>query len=147
MLVIRIPARYAFVASSMLLKALTSSWFAALLLQAILAGVLLFKKMWERFPFFGTYAATSLLSTLALYSLYLASVPAAVYSRIYWLFEAVGLFLGLAVVWEIFRHLLDPYPALKRLATQIFRGAFVFLILLGCIVIYAQPHGDPNRIR
>lgn len=147
MLVIRVPARYAFSASAMLLKVLTSSWFAALLLQAILAGVLLFKRMWERFPFFMGYAATSLVCTLTLYSLYLASVSQAIYSRIYWLSEAVGLFLGLAVVWEIFRHLLDPYPALKRLATQIFRGALVFLILLGCVVIYAQPHGDPNRIR
>ena len=147
MLVIRVPARYAFVSSSMLLKALTSSWFAALLLQAILAGILVFKKMWKRFPFFVAYSVTSMVSSISLYALYLASVSLVIYSRLYWLNEGIGLFLGLAVVWEIFRHLLDPYPALKRLAAQIFRGALVFLILLGCIVIYAQPHGDPNRIR
>lgn len=146
MLVIRGPARYSFAASSMLLKALTSSWFAALLLQAILTTVLSFKKMWGRFPFFTGYAVISLLSTVTLYSLYIASVPG-VYARVYWLSEAIGLFLGLAVVWEIFGHLLNPYPALKRLATQIFRGAVVFLILLGCVVIYLQPFGDPNRIR
>ena len=147
MLVIRVPARYSFAASSMLLKALTSSWFAALLLQAILAGVLLFKRMWGRFPFFVGYAVSSLFSTLTLYLLYLSSVSYAIYSRVYWLSEALGLFLGLAVVSEIFRHLLNPYPALRRLATQVFRGALVFLILLGCVVIWAQPHRDPNGIR
>lgn len=146
MLVIRFPARYALSASSMLLKALTSSWFAALLLQAILAGVLLFKRMWGRFPFFVGYSVTSLLSTLTLYLLYLASASHA-YARVYWLSEALGLFLGLAVVGEIFRHLLNPYPALRRLATQVFRGTLVFLILLGVAVIWAQPNGDPNRIR
>jgi hypothetical protein len=102
--------------------------------------------MWEKFPFFTGYAVISLLSTVTLYSLYVASAPRG-YSRVYWLSEAVGLFLGLAVVWEIFGHLLNPYPALKRLATQFFRGAVVFLILLGCVVIYLQPLGDPNRIR
>ena len=147
MLVIRVPARYAFVASAMLLKALTSSWFAALLLQAILAGILVFKKMWNRFPFFTAYSVASMLSTFTLYSLYTAAVPKTVYSRVYWLSEAIGLFLGLAVVWEIFGHLLNPYPALKRLATQIFRGTVVFLILLGCVVIYFQSFGDPNRIK
>lgn len=147
MLVIRVPARYAFSASSMLLKALTSSWFAALLLQAILAGILVFKKMWNRFPFFVTYSVASMLSTLTLYSLYFAAVSRTLYSRTYWFSEALGIFLGLAVVWEVFRHLLSPYPALKRLAKQIFRGAVAFLILLGCVVIYFQSFGDPNRIK
>ena len=131
----------------MLLKVLTSSWFAALLLQATLAGVLLFKKIWVKFPFFVGYSVASFLSTAILYVLYLSSVPPIIYLRVYWFSDALGLFLGLAVVWEIFKHLLEPYPALKRLATQIFRGTVVVLILTGCIVIYAQPFGDPNRIR
>ena len=131
----------------MLLKVLTSSWFAALLLQAVLAGVLLFKKMWRKFPFFVCYSVASFLSTGILYSLYLSAVPPLVYTRVYWSSEAIGLFLGIAVVWEIFRDLLGPYPALKKLATQFFRGAVVVLVLVGCIVIYAQPFGDPNRIR
>lgn len=131
----------------MLLKVLTSSWFAALLLQAILAGVLLSKKMWRKFPVFVCYSVASFLLTGLLYLLYVLSFSRITYSRVYWLSEALGLFLGLGVVWEIFRHLLDPYPALRRLAAQIFRGAVVFLILLGCVVIYAQPFGDPNRVR
>lgn len=147
MLVIRIPARYSLLASFMLLKALTSSWFAALLLQATLAGILAFKRMYRRFPLFVCYSVASMVSTLTLYLLVLFRVSYAAFSRIYWFSEALGLFLGLALVSEIFRHLLNPYPALRRLATQVFRGALIFLILLGCVVIWAQPHGDPNRIR
>lgn len=147
MLVIRPPARYAFSASAMLLKVLTSSWFAAWLLQALLLGILLLKKMWRRFPLFVSYSTATLVATSVLYAMLLARLPFRIYSSAYWLFEAIGLFLGLAVVWEIFDSLFSPYPALRKLGLQVLRGAVLLLVVLGCVVAYKQPMGEHSRIQ
>ena len=130
----------------MLLKVLTSSWFAAWLLQAMLVGVLLLKGMWRKFPFFFCYSAATLLSTTLLYSVYFAHVSYQVFSSVYWLCEAIGLFVGLAVVWEVFDNLFTPYPALRKLGTQVLRGAVLFLVVLGCVVAHAQPLGEHSRL-
>jgi hypothetical protein len=130
-----------------LMKLLLSPWFAAVLVQAMLAAVLFAKKLWRRFPFFVSYATANFLLGIALYAVYVSRLPRIVYFDVYWLSEGIGLFLGLAVVSEIFKNLLTPYPALRRLAAQIFRGATVFLVLLGCVLIYAQPVGEQSRIQ
>lgn len=132
----------------MWIKVLTSSWFAALLLQAVLVAVLLVKRMWVKFPFFVAYSTATLLTTGLLYSLFLAHLTQRTYVTVYWLCEAAGLFLGLAVVCEIFDNLLSSYPALKRLATQILRGAVLFLVVLGFVVASAQkPWGAHDAMR
>lgn len=131
----------------MLLRSILSPWMAALFLHALLAGVLIFKKMWRKFPFFVFYSVSNLVFNLSLYAVYVSNLSRHIYFNVYWLAEFVGLFLGFAVVYEIFHQLLKPYPALRRLATQIFRGAVVFLVLLGCVVNYAQSLGEHNHIQ
>lgn len=131
----------------MLLKFIVSPGFAIILLQAILSGVLLSKKMWRRFPFFVLYSVLNLVLSLGLYAVYISKLSRHIYFNVYWLAEFVGLFLGFAIVYEIFRHLVGPYPALRRLATQIFCGTVVLLIALGCIVAYAQSLGEQSRIQ
>lgn len=131
----------------MLLKVITSSWFAAWLLQAMLVAVLLFKRMWGRFRFFFAYAATTFLAGTLLYAICLIRAPYRLYITVYWLTEAIGLFLGLAVVWEIFDNLLRPYPALRRLGIQVLRGAVLLLVVLGCVVAYRQPLGEQSRVQ
>lgn len=146
MLVLRVTERYALAALTKLMKLLLSPWFAALLVQAMLVAVLFVKKLWKRFPFFVSYATANFLLTVGLYAVYVSPLSRHVYFNVYWLSECIGLFLGLAVVFEIFKNLLTPYPALRRLASQIFRAAVVLLILLGCILVYAQPVGEHSRI-
>jgi hypothetical protein len=119
-------------------------WIAALLLQAILAGILLAKKMWGKFPFFLFYSVVSLAFSAGLYAAYLARAKQ-VYFVAYWLAEGLGLFLGLAVVYEVFSHLFASYPALRRLATQVFQAAIALLVLLGAILVYSQSLGEHNH--
>ena len=132
-------------------KAVNLSWVAALVLQGIVAGVLVAKKMWRRFPLFSAYTTSNLLLGAVLYVIYLLAFHARflrpVYGNVYWLNEAVGVLLGLAVVYEVFKHLLIPYPALRKLAVQIFQVLILFLVLLGGIVVYAQPLGETNHIQ
>lgn len=130
----------------MLMKVLTSSWFAALMLQAILVGALALKRIWKKFPFFFAYSATNLSASILLYSFYLARLGR-LYSTTYWLCEATALFLGLAVVWEIFDNLFTPYPALRKLGMQVLRAAILCLVVLGCVVAYKQPLGEHSRIQ
>jgi len=129
----------------MIRSSLALPWVAALVLQAILAGVLLAKKMWRKFPLFLSYAVTNLGLGLTAYVVFRSRSPFA-YFITYWVKEGLGLLLGLAVVYEIFVHLFRPYPGLRKLATLVFQGVVVCLLILGCIVAYAQPVGERTPI-
>lgn len=131
----------------MSLKAITLPWMAALLLQGSLAIVLAAKKMWKKFPLFLSYCVSNLVLNIVLYVIHASKWQRSIYFEAYWLTEAVGLFLGVAVVYEIFNHLLTPYPALRKLAGQIFQGVIIVLALLACIVVYSQPSGDKNHMQ
>ena len=121
----------------MSLRSLVSPWAMSLLLYGTLCAVLLIKQMWRKFPIFVGYCMSGLVMNIALYGAFLLR-RRSLYFDLYWLTEAAGLLMGLAVVYEIFKHLLTPYPALRRLAMQSFEAAVVFLVLLGCMVSYAQ---------
>jgi len=129
-----------------MLRGMHWSWLAALALQALLVGVLWTKRMGRRFPIFVGYMAFNLLFAVVLYLIYVLAFSSRllrpVYFEVYWINEVLGLLLGLAVVYEVFKHLFGPYPALKTLATQIFRCVLVLLVLLGCFVAYAQRPGQ-----
>lgn len=130
-----------------MVKTLMSPWTAALVLQAALVAVLVSKKMWRRFPIFVAYSVASFGFDLALYSIYQSPLSRSTYMDVYWVNEGAGLVLGLAVVYEIFNQLLGPYLALRKLAGQIFQVAIAFLVVLGCIVVYAQPLGEHNHVQ
>ena len=129
-----------------------SPWTAGLVLQAILVFVLLAKKMWQRFPIFFVYSGISFIFDLVLYSIFhfFSLIPTyhSIYATInrpymttYWLSEGIGLVLGLAVVYEVFKHLFTPYPALRKLARHSLQAAMALLAILGCVVAYFQPGG------
>lgn len=129
----------------MLLKILLSPWVAALVLQATLVVVLLTKRMWRKFPIFLSYSVVSFAFDLALYVIFHSPFLRRAYVGTYWVSEGVGLILGLAVVYEIFKHLFSPYPALGRLARQCLYASIALLAILGFTVAYAQPLGQIYR--
>lgn len=117
-----------------------------LLLQATLTGVLFAKRMWRVFPLFVSYAACDFFMNIGLYTVYALGLRR-LYFYVFWIDEALGLFLGFAVVYEIFKYVFAPYSALRRLAKHCFQAAVVFLVLLGSFVAYAQPIGEQNPIQ
>lgn len=128
-------------------KLIAWPWVAALFLQGVLVAVLVAKRMWTKFPLFLAYAGCNFTFGVGLYVVYHSSLRRLAYMDIYWVNEAIGLLLGLAVAYEIFKHLLTPYPALRKLATQIFQVLLSVLLLIGCVVAYAQPLGEHNHIQ
>jgi hypothetical protein len=118
-------------------------WLAGIGLQVLLSAVLLYRKMWHRFPWFAAYAFFNLLEAVLLYSV-AGNVP--IYFYTYWACEAISTVLGLAIVYEIFTALFSTHFALRRLASTVFGVSVAVLIILGAIVIYAQPQAERSSI-
>ena len=108
---------------------------ASIALQVLLAATLLAKRAWHKYPMFAAYVFFNLFETAATFSVY---GMGAAYFYTFWICEAIGIVLGLAVVREIFTNIFAPHAALRKLATLIFRMAVVALILLACGAIYEQ---------
>jgi hypothetical protein len=110
-------------------------WILGICLQALLALVLLAKSTWQKYPVFTGYVFFNLFAAAVTYALFSNRV---LYFYGYWICEAIGIVLGLGVVREIFTNVFSPHPALRKLATMIFRVAVVVLVVLAIGVIYAQ---------
>jgi hypothetical protein len=108
---------------------------ASIALQILLAGTLLAKRAWHKYPMFAAYVFFTLFETVATFPVYRMG---ATYFYTFWICEAIGIVLGLAVVREIFTNIFAPHAALRKLATLIFRVAVVALVLLACGAIYEQ---------
>ena len=110
-------------------------WIGCIILQALLALALLLKRTWRTYLVFSAYVFFSLFEAA---SLYVVAQNMQVYRYVFWVCEAIGILLSLAVVREVFTKLFSPHPALRKLATLIFRVAVVALLTLAGWVIYAQ---------
>lgn len=110
-------------------------WFGGMALQALLAAILLAKRVWSKFPVFTAYFLVNFLQTVVLYAVHQQPQT---YMYTYWVFESLGTFLGLGVVYEIFANLFSLHPALRILATRVFRWAIVVLVFLGCLLVYIE---------
>ena len=117
-------------------------WFIGIGLQAVLAIVLIAKRMWRQYPIFTGYAASGVLQSLLCLGL---QHQRALYPYVYWTCETVGLILGLGVIYEVFKTLLVSYPALYRLANRTFKGTIVLLLVLAGAVVYFQSAVEGSR--
>ncbi|HET9838505.1 MAG TPA: hypothetical protein VFR84_09740 [Candidatus Angelobacter sp.] len=117
-------------------------WTAGIVLQFILAVVLFYRKTWQQLPVFAAYAFFNLFEAAIAYSVYSVYGNKLAYFYVYWACEAVSTILGFAVVYEVFTTLFSTHQALRRLATTVFKTAVAILIVLGLVVIYAQPQAD-----
>ena len=109
---------------------------ASIALQVMLTATLLAKRAWRKYPMFSAYIFFTLFESAATFPN--QRVGPATYFYTFWICEAIGIVLGLAVVREIFTNIFAPHAALRKLATLIFRVAVVALIVLACGAIYEQ---------
>jgi len=115
-----------------------------LTLQGLLALAMLAKRSWRQFPFFSAYVWSSFAFNVAGYTLQRSPVT---YFYTYWTNEALGIALGLLVVYEIFWHLFTVHAALLRLATITFRIAIVVLLIAGLVVYLTQPASQTSSFK
>lgn len=110
-------------------------WLAGIGVQLVLASTLLLKRLWLKYPAFCGYTFFNLFAAALTYSL---RGHTNLYFYVFWTCDAIGIVLGLAVVRELFTAVFAPHPALRKLATVIFRIAVVLLVAFACVVIYMQ---------
>jgi len=115
-----------------------------LTLQGLLALAILAKRSWRRFPFFSVYLWSSFAFGIVGYTLQRSSIT---YFYTYWANEALGIALGLLIVYEIFRHIFSVHAALLRLATTTFRIAIVVLLSAGVIIFLMQPPSHTSSFK
>jgi hypothetical protein len=119
-------------------------WIASSLLQALLCGILLFRRTWSRFPAFTVYTAFNLFEAAITFAV---SKNVMLYFFTYWACQAVSIILGLAVIYEIFNALFASHSALKKTAKMIFCGVGVVLVLLGGVVVILELSTNPHVFR
>lgn len=117
-------------------------WVVSIGLLAILAVVLVARRIWQRFPLFTAYVVMDFLQSVILYGL--RHQPKA-YMYTYWPSELFTIFLGLGVVYEVFKNIFASYTALRKLATTLFQVAVIALVIVGCIVMYMHSPVAGNR--
>jgi hypothetical protein len=117
-------------------------WIVGISVQVLLVLAILAKRTWHRYPVFSVYVFFNLFEAAVTYAVFRKGI---VYFYTFWICEAIGIVLGLAVAREIFTSLFAPHLALRKLATLVFRVAIVVLVVLAGGVIYAQS-GDARGI-
>jgi len=124
---------------------ITSVWLGGIALQVVLAAVIVFRKVWTRFPLFAAYLLTNLGVSGLLYLVHAWNISERVYFYCYWTTQAITLMLGLATVFEIFTSLLASYPGLRKLALLVCRYTVIALGVFGALVIIFHHQGETTR--
>jgi hypothetical protein len=120
-------------------------WIGGWALSLAVALTMVRRKLRPEFPFFFAYAAFQVVSAPLLFALYQRGVYAD-YFYAYWVSSALGIGLGLAVLYEIFQHSFRPYAALRGLGSMIFRWAALVLLLVAVITALSAPAGQSTLI-
>ena len=113
-------------------------WIGATGLQLLLAGVLVYRKLWVNFPLFTTYVLFGLADSLVLLA---SRANASFYFYFYWIGEAGGIILGFLVLYEVFKSIFLQHAALRKLAAFIFSTS---LVILTAIAVFILLHAGPR---
>lgn len=118
-------------------------WIAGTVLEVLLVGILLYGRMWRNFPFFTSYAVFTLTSSVISFA---TRGNGSLYFYSYWADEAIGIILGFAVVFEIFRSLFAGHAALRKLAVLVFGGALVILLITATYILVYEGQSIATNI-
>jgi hypothetical protein len=114
-------------------------WLAPALMQLALLVFMNRRKLSGDFPFFFNYTVFQVLSACVLFAVYRWSDH--LYFFAYWTSSAISIFLGFAVIYEVFAYSLKPYAGLRDLGTLLFRWAAMLLVLISGITAAASTSG------
>ena len=122
--------------SPLIRYAMYGLWIAHPVLQCIVAGIMLRRKLSRIMPMFFAYIVSQIVIFAFLFpTQLLGSVKS--YFYLYWATSAVSAVLGFMVIREIFRDVFRPFPALRDLGSIIFRWAGIVMAGVGLILMVA----------
>src|SRR5205823_2067632 len=107
-------------------------WLACPAMQLVILAMMRRRKLQKDFPFFQTYTIFQVLSVAINFSIYHWAKDYYFYS--YWVLSALGIFLGFAVLHEVFGFAIRPYVGLRDLAMLLFRWASLVLVVISTLL-------------
>ncbi len=113
-------------------------WWAGVLLEALLLVRAFPGKLRSQYPIFYTYVTFILLQSVVRQFVYRLDLQA--YPYVYWISEFLGVAMGCAVVFEIYRVGLSEYAGTARMARKLL--AFVFAMAVAKVFVDAW--NDPR---
>jgi hypothetical protein len=120
-------------------------WIAHPVLQLVLAGFMLQRKLHRKFPVFFFYVLSQVLIFAILFPVSTkGSYSAFFYS--YWITAAVSLALGFKVIHEVFLDVFQPYHTLKDLGTVLFKWAGLVMLMVAAVVAAASTASDQGPL-
>ncbi len=119
-------------------------WFASPALQLLLAIVMLRRKLRAEYPMFFNYTVFQVVSHILMFVLWRCSYNLYYYG--YWTTSALGIFLGFAVIREVFLEAFRPYEALRELGEMLFSWSLLVLVIIALLSAFTQNAPDDNRL-
>ena len=115
-------------------------WIAHPLLEAGIAIAMLRSNLHRKFMYFFAYVVTQILSFAIIFPAYLRHNYSA-YFYLYWISNAINVFLGFKIIHEIFLDVFKPFHTLRDLGSVLFKWAgLVMLLVAGVISVSSNSH-------
>lgn len=123
-------------------------WIAPHVLLAVLAIVMIRRKLFRQFPAFFLYTVYEVLQFLALFTMdRIDSVSQDQWGTAELVGRTGSMILRFAVVHEIFSHVFQSYPALKAFGGVLFRWATVVLMIIAVMIVGFSSGNDLDRFK
>lgn len=114
-----------------------SIWWGCIAFETLLIVRGLAGRLWARYPVFYAYILFVWLQSLLRFSIF-HSRPQ-LYAPVYWITEWLGVLIGCAVVFEIYRVGLAAYPGTARLARNLLGFVFVLASTKALVGVWNDP--------
>ena len=118
-------------------------WYAGAGLQAVIGGVMLWRKVYRKFPVFCLYIVSQLIRFAILYSAFSAG-DRQLYRHAVLSLEVVDAVLSFAVIYELFDVTFRVYEGIRELGWLLLRWASVVLVAVALVVAFSQQGADKD---
>src|SRR6266404_9105870 len=115
-------------------------WILPTCLNVVSVGVMVKSRLYRTFPVFACYLASTSVLMVALG--FIRDPYPAAYFYLYWISDGLIALLGLWVIYEIFKVVLQPFPSVKHIGLLLFRAAFFVLVLIVATTFRARATQD-----
>ena len=118
-------------------------WFAGVGLQAVIGGVMLWRKVYRKFPIFMVFIVSQLVRFVILFSAYWAG-NRILYRQEFLALELVDAVLSFAVIYELFDITFRAYEGMRQMGWLLLRWASVVLVGMAIVVALSQQGADKD---
>lgn len=120
-------------------------WVVHPCLQALLAVMMLRRKLYREYPIFLAYTISHVVRFVVLFCVYHLGNREA-YRYTFLGAEVLDAALEFGAIYELYRHLFDTYDGVQKLATIVFRLAAVVLLAMAVLTTLTAPATDSSRV-